>query len=108
MLVIEINRFDAEALKACVAGTANVLGRTIDTANSVGTDSETKFGGDDHSFTRYFAQETAEWFLIFVRGVHFGVVEKVAAEFQIAVKNLQGFLFVGGSIGGGHAHAAEA
>src|SRR5712675_2808099 len=60
MLIIEIDRFDAQALKARVARAANVLGRTIDTANSVGTDAETKFGGDDYGVARYLAQEMAE------------------------------------------------
>src|SRR5258708_30935902 len=60
MLIIEIDGFDAQALKARVARAANVLGRTVDTADSVGTDAETKFGGDDHSVARYLAQETAE------------------------------------------------
>src|SRR5258707_11192434 len=102
MLIIEIDRFNAQALQARVARAANVLWRTIDTANSVGTDAETKFGGDDYGVARYLAQETAEQFFILVRAVDFRGVEKVAAEFQIAVKNLQGFLFVGGSIGHGH------
>src|SRR5712675_2621825 len=74
MLIIEIDRFDAQALKARAARAANILGRAIDTANSVGTDAETKFGGDDHSVTRYLAQETAEQVFVFVRAVDFGGV----------------------------------
>src|SRR5712672_1679250 len=69
MLIIEIDRFNAQALKARVARAANVLGGTIDAADSIGTDAEAKLGGHDDAVARYIAQETAEQFLVLVWAV---------------------------------------
>src|SRR5713226_7790354 len=108
MLIIEIDRFNAQSLKACVASTADILGRTINAADSVGTDAEAKLGGDDDAVARHFAQETAEQLLVLVWTVDFGGIKEVAAELQISAKHLEGFFFVGWSVGVGHSHAAEA
>src|ERR1700682_1414247 len=83
MLVIEINRFYAQPMKTRVACTANILGRTIDAPDSVGTDTEAKLGRDDDAIARNLAQETSKQFLVLVRTVDFGRIEEVATELKI-------------------------
>src|ERR1700740_1710282 len=58
MLIIEVNRFDAQALKARVASAANIRGRTIEAADSVRTETEAKLGGDDDAIARDVPQKT--------------------------------------------------
>ena len=81
MLVVEIDRFDAQPLKARVARTADVLGRTVDAPESAGTDPKAKLGRDDDAIVRNLAQETSKQFLVLVRTVDFGRIQEVAAEF---------------------------
>src|SRR4029077_11084852 len=80
MLVVEIDRFDAQPMKAPVARTADILGRAIDASNTAGTDTEAKFGRDDDAVARNLAQETSQQFLVLVRTVDFGRIQEVAAK----------------------------
>jgi len=79
-LIIEIDRFNGQPLKARVARTANIRGRTIDATDSVGTDTKAKLGSDDDAISRNLAQETSKQFLVLVWTVGFGRIEEVAAE----------------------------
>jgi hypothetical protein len=80
MLIIEIDRFDAQPTKAPVARAADILGRAIDAFYSFGTDAEAKFGCDDYAIARDLAQETSNQFLVFVRTVDFGRIQKIPPE----------------------------
>src|SRR6267142_5999943 len=59
MLIIEIDRFDAQPTKARVARTADILGRTIHAPDSVGTDTEAKLSRDDDAVARNLTQKTS-------------------------------------------------
>src|SRR6266850_3462788 len=59
MLVVEIDRFDAQPMKARVARTADILGRTIHAPGSVGADTEAKLRRHDDAIARNFPQEAS-------------------------------------------------
>jgi hypothetical protein len=84
-----------------------ILGRTIDKSRSTGTDAKSKLGGDHYLIASYFPQETANQLLVLVWAIDFGRIEKVAAEFHVAVKNTKRFLVIHWSVGKGHAHASQ-
>ncbi len=80
MLIIEIDRFDAQPTKARIARTPDIFGRAIDAPDPVGADTKAKLSRDDDAVARNLAQETSKQFLVFVRTVNFGRVQEVASE----------------------------
>src|SRR6266566_3879151 len=107
MLIIKIDCFDPETPKARVTSAADVCRRAIRSPDSVGPHTETELGRYNNAFARNLPQKTAKQFFVLVRAIDFGSIKEVAAEFEIAVKYSKRFLFVGWSVGEGHAHAAE-
>jgi len=109
VLVVKINGFDAEALEAAFNSAADVGGRAVRAAaRAVGIDAEAELGGDDDAVAGNFSEKLSDEFFIRPRAVDFGGIEEVTAEFQVTMKNADGFGFIGGAVGPGHAHAAEA
>ena len=107
MLVVEIDRVDAQPLKARVAGAADIFRRAIDAADSAGTDPEAKLGRNHDALARHLAQESPKQFLILVGAVHFGRIQEVAAKLKIPAKDSKRFLIIPRSISKGHSHASK-
>ena len=107
MLIEQIDGFDAQPLKTCIASAPDIFRRTVNASDAVGTEAEPEFGGDDHTITGYLAQKTAKQFFIGVGPVDLGGIKEIAAELQIAAKNAERFRFISRSISKGHAHATE-
>src|SRR5206468_4858596 len=104
-----INDVDAEALEAALDSAADVGGRTVRAETSAaGINTEAEFGGDDYAIAWNFAQEFANELFVGPWAVNLGGVEKVAAEFEVTMKDAEGFGFIGGTVGKGHAHTTEA
>ncbi len=89
MLIIKIDRFNAQPTKAPFARAADIRWRAVDTFYSLETDAEAKLSCDHYVIARNLAQKTSNQFLVLVRTVDFGRIKKIAAEFQISPKNLE-------------------
>ena len=89
MLIKKIDGVDSEALETAVAGATNVGGRTIDGANSVTVKAEAELRGDDCFFAGKFTEKPAEQVFVLVRAIDFGGVQKIPAQFEIAVQDSQ-------------------
>ena len=103
--VVEIDRVDTEPLERLVRNALRIFRRTVDAPRRV-ADRETKLGCD-HRLVTPAAQRAPDQPLVGMRPVDFGGVEKVDAQRQGTVNGGDGFVFVGGTVGEGHAHAAE-
>src|SRR6202007_179139 len=108
MLVEKIDGFDSEPGQTGIASAADILRRTVQTSAAIGSDAESEFGCHDNFVARNFAQKSSKQLFVFVRPVDFGGIEKIAAELQVAMKNLERFLVIRRAISEGHAHTAEA
>src|SRR5437870_1764912 len=69
MLIIQIDRFDAQPAKARVASTEDIPWRAVHASDAVRIEAEAKLSCDDDTLARDLAQETPDQFLVFVRAV---------------------------------------
>jgi len=109
VLVVQIDRVDAEALEAGVAGGANVSGRAVDAAKGcvgfVADDAE--FCGEE-DFISDTANGLADENFIVTVAVYVGGIEKGHAEIERAMDGSDRFGILTSAIEFGHAHATEA
>src|SRR2546429_10021584 len=87
MLIIQIDRFDAQPAKARVASTEDIPWRAVHASDAVRIEAEAKLSCDDDTLARDLAQETPEQFLVFVRAVDFGRIQEVAAKLHISARS---------------------
>ena len=109
VLIIKIDRLDAEALQAGIAGGADVFGASIDAAAGgiAGVAHDAELGGDD-DLVPVRPERLADEDLVRVRAVNVGGVEERDTERDGAMDGGDGFGLVGLPVELGHAHASEA
>src|SRR5437867_669370 len=108
VLVVEVDRLDAEALQAPVACGAHVLRPPVDGAHPrVVAAHDAELGGDD-DLVAPAADPAPDELLVGVGAVHVGGVEEVDAEVERAVDGRDRFAVVVRAVELRHPHAAEA
>src|SRR3984885_13810816 len=107
VLVVEIDRVDAETAETAFAGLADVVGLAADAASGgiLGIADDTEFRGED-DFVALAVDGVSDELFVGVRSVGVGSVEEIDAEFESAVNRGNGFGVVASGIKLGHAHAA--
>ncbi|HEY6417846.1 MAG TPA: hypothetical protein VIX59_02490 [Candidatus Binataceae bacterium] len=107
MLVVEIDHFHAEPLEARFAGTAHILRLAVDrTRRRIRRTNDPEFGRQ-HDFVAAAADRAPHQFLVGVRTVGVGGVEKVDPEIECPMDRRERFRVVVRTIEGGHAHASQ-
>src|ERR1700722_15518734 len=81
VLIVEIDRVDAEPLQAGVAGSADVLRAAVHSARAIRLAHDTELGGDDDFVAMRFERAAYQLF-IGVRAVHVRGIEEVDAEIE--------------------------
>jgi hypothetical protein len=110
VLVVEVDRVDAEPLERAFDGGAHVLGAAVDAALEwiVRVADEAEFRRDDELLALALDRLSDE-LLVGVRAVHVGGVEEVHPELERAMDRGDGFSLVALiAVKFGHSHAAEA
>jgi hypothetical protein len=107
MLVVEVDRLDAEPLEAALARRAHVLGLAVDAADGAILAADDAELGGEHYLVTPAADRAPHQLLVRVRPVHVGRVEEVDAQVERAVDGRDGLRLVTRSVELRHAHAAE-
>src|SRR5881398_2239538 len=108
VLVVEVDRLEAEALQAPVARGAHVLRAPVDGAHPrVVAAHDAELGGDDDLLAPA-AEGAPDQLLVGVRAVHVGGVEEGDAEVERAVDGGDRLVVVARAVELRHPHAAEA
>ena len=108
VLVVEVDRVDAEPLEAGLAGLAHVSGRPskpVMAPSAAAHDAE--LGGEDDAVALAL-EGAADQLLVGTAAVHVGGVEEGDAELERVVDGRDRFRFAAADVEVGHAHAAEA
>ena len=109
MLIIEIDRFDAEPAQAAFTRRADIIWLTVDAAHRwiFWIPNDPEFRGNDHVVAPA-SNGAADKFLVEKRAVHIGGIEKVDPKRQRPVNGCQGFGVVLAAVEIRHPHAAQA
>src|SRR5437764_6831961 len=110
VLVIEVDRIDAEALQAGLAGLLHISGAAVDAIGAAGLSGLAELGGDDDFVAlgpRELAQRAAKQFLVMAPAIHVRAVEMIDAELDGAPQQGLGRLVVARAVSAGQRHAAE-
>ncbi len=109
VLVVEVDRFDAQPLEGSFTRLPHVLGTAIDGAlgGIVGIAHVAELGRDDHTIALSLDCPTNQLF-VRERSVHIGGVQHVDAELERLMNRRDRFLLVARTVKLRHAHAAKA
>src|SRR6266480_4553265 len=107
VLVIEIDRVNAEALQARLAGAHHVLGPAVDILLSLRSLHLAELGGDDDAVAPA-AQRSSEQLLVVPPAVHVGRVEEVDAFVERVVNDANRLFVIRDPVDARHRHEPEA
>src|ERR1051325_11273249 len=106
MLVIKVDRVDAEPLQASPAGLLHIGGAAIDAIGAAGLAGLAEFCGDD-DLVAHRLERAAEQFLVMAPAIHIRAVEMIDAALDGAPQQGLGGLVVARALSAGQGHAAE-
>ena len=107
MLVQQIDVIGTQAPQGFVHGIADAGGAAVGSGDFAILDLKPEFGGNDH-LGALGPERTPEEFLVRVRAIDFGGIQKRAAQFDRTMQGRDGFRLVRRTIGLAHAHATQA
>src|SRR5438270_4121617 len=106
VLVVEVDRVDAEPLQAGLARLLHIFGAAVDAIGAAGLAGLAEFGGDDDVVRPAF-EGAAEQLLVVAPAIHVGAVEMIDAELGRAPDQRLGRLVVARPVGAGPRPAGE-
>src|SRR6266481_5838915 len=109
MLIVEVDRVDAQSLERSFTRLADVLGSTVDTALAriFRIAHVAELGCDDNAIALSL-DRSADQLFVLEWSIHVSGVEHVDAELERAMDGRDGFLLVAWPVKLRHAHAAKA
>jgi len=109
MLIVKIDRVDAEALEAGLAGGADIVGATVDFAVGwIRRNADDSELGRDYEFVAPPANRATDQLLIPMRPVSIGGVPEGDSQFERALERVHRLRIVARAVEIRHPHASEA
>src|SRR3954453_2515783 len=107
VLVIEVDRIEAEPLQAGIAGLPDIFGAAIDAVGAAGLAGLAELGRDHEVVAPLSLQRAADQLLVLAPAIHVGAVEMIDPEIDRAMDQLHPGLVVARPVSAGQRHAAE-